>query len=276
MRREDYPPQEPLSEFARGYGEEVWRRVAPVHFEDHAFGADPYQRVALVVPARPTGAVFAFVHGGGWTSGYKEWNLFMAPAFAEAGVIFASIGYRLAPGTLFPHNLEDCADGIAWLHRHVGARGGNPDRLFIGGHSAGGHLTALLAVTGDWQARRGLPRNVVRGCLPVSGVYQFGEGSGLSMRPRFLGPADPAIDRAASPLLRLEGESPPFFAAWGGKDFPHLIVQARAMIAALRSRGGAVEELELPGASHLEAHLATGGPPWTAHALDFIGRHAAS
>jgi hypothetical protein len=87
-------------------------------------------------------------HGGGWTKGCKEWMAFMAPGLNAGGVNLVSAGYRLAPGHLFPTGLEDC-------------------------------MAALLAL--------GPHRGRIAGCLPVSGVFEFGEGSGLPSRPRFWG-----------------------------------------------------------------------------------------
>ena len=86
MRPEDYPPQEPFSAFAMPYVEEVTRRSEPVTpTADVRYGDDPYQSIAVHAAAAPTGDVFAFVHGGGWTSGYKEQMNFMAPGFTAAG-----------------------------------------------------------------------------------------------------------------------------------------------------------------------------------------------
>ena len=146
MRIADYPPQEPLSEVGEVYAGEVMRRARDVEGTEFSYGDDAYQGITLHAPEAPNGGVLAFVHGGGWTSGYKEHMDFMAPAFTAAGVVFASIGYRLAPAHLFPTGVEDVASGIARLHRHVAEFGGDPDRVFIGGHSAGGPYTALLAV----------------------------------------------------------------------------------------------------------------------------------
>jgi len=267
MRLEDYPPQEPLSERGQPYSRDLWSRSAAVPYEEAAYGEDPYQRIALVLPKRPNGKVFLFLHGGGWTGGYKEWNLFMAPAFTQAGVIFASAGYRLAPQNVFPTNLQDVARSVTWIHQNISRYGGDPTQIYVGGHSAGGHLSSLLAVS-----RKGVPPNSIRACLPVSGVYRFGEGSGLSMRPRFLGAPSEDTDRAASPILQMEKPLPPFFVAYGEKDFPHLIVQANEMIAALRTQGARVEHMVLPGKTHLEAHVATGDPDgdWARKAVRFL------
>jgi len=91
-----------VSLIAAAYRDACVARSFGVPFVEHRYGADPYQSVAIYPSERPNGALLAFVHGGGWTSGYKEWMGFMAPAFAARGITFASIGYRLAPQHLFP------------------------------------------------------------------------------------------------------------------------------------------------------------------------------
>jgi arylformamidase len=276
VRIEDYPPQEPFSAFARPYAEEVMRRGAGIEpTAEVQYGDDPYQSIGIHAAPDPNGTVFAFVHGGGWTSGYKEHMNFMAPAFTSAGVTFCSIGYRLAPLHMFPTGLEDVADGLAWVHGNIAGHGGDTGRLFTGGHSAGGHYTALLALTADWQQKRGVPATVVRGCLPISGVYQFGEGSGLSMRPRFLGPEDSGTDRRASPLTYVSAEAPPFLIAYGTEDFPHLKDQADTIEAALTREGRDVGKLVFDGRDHFGASLAGGEAdgPWVPQALAWMASH---
>jgi acetyl esterase/lipase len=257
MRIDEYPPQEPFSPAGAAYAEEVMRRGGEIACEDYWYGEDPYQGIGVHVADNPNGTVLAFVHGGGWTSGYKEHMNFMAPAFTQAGVTFVTLGYRLAPQHTFPAGVEDIAAGLAWLYRNVGRFGGNSRRIFVGGHSAGGHYTPLLAVRRDWQAGYGLPQDAIRGCLPVSGVYEFGEGSGLSARPRFLGD-DPENDRRASPIHNIQGRPPPFFMAHGSDDFPHLITQAQRMEQALKAVDGAVERVVLEGRNHFSTCYAAG------------------
>ena len=270
MRREDYPPQEPLSEAGERYAAECWKRGADIVGEEHGYGSDPYQRL-LVFPAdKPDGRVLIFWHGGGWTSGYKEWMGFMAPAFTAAGVTFVSPGYRLAPQHVFPAALDDCMAAVAWVHRNVARHGGNPDRIYLGGHSAGGHYAALLAARRDWQGKQGLPDDVLKGCLPISGVYLFTEGSGLSVRPRFLGPA--GNEKEASPLHHLQPPLPPFLLAYGTEDFPHLVKQADAFHDAVGRAGGRSEKLAMHGRNHFSASYAGGEAdgPWVGSALRFM------
>lgn len=271
MRFEDYPPQEPLADYAMPYHREVQRRGAGVAYEEFPYGDDAYQGVLVAQAADPTGDVLAFLHGGGWTNGYKEWMAFMAPALTARGVTFASIGYRLAPGTLFPEGFHDALDGFATLRGRIGEFGGDPGRLFVGGHSAGGHYSSLMSVTDGWQAARGLPQDVVRGCLPVSGVYDFRRGNGMTMRPRFLGGEETGAEVPASPIANI-ALTPPFFMAWGSEDFPHLQTQAQSMAVALKAARGNVETMVLEGCDHFHANYEAGNPDgiWPARAAAWM------
>lgn len=280
MKLDHYPPQEPLSPLGAAYQARVLALGEGVAGEVHAYGADPYQTLTVFRPEAPSGEVLVFFHGGGWTSGYKEWMYFMAPALLAQGVTFASAGYRLAPGHLFPSAFEDAADAVAWVWRRIGEEGGDPRRIFVGGHSAGGHYAALLAVTARWRAPRSLPPGVLRGCLPVSGVYRLGADSGIATRPRFLGTNDvDRVDTAASPIAQIDPATcAPFLITHGSRDFPHLMVQARQMEAALRAAGVPVQTHVLEGADHFEASVACGERPagWPALAAAWMRQTAAS
>ncbi len=284
MNIADYPAQEPLSPLGLGYQDRAMKAGEGVVGEEFSYGGDdPYRRLAVHRASEPNGDVLVFLHGGGWTSGYKEWMSFMAPALNALGVTFVSAGYRLAPANLFPVGVGDAADALAWTHAHIGEHGGDPNRIFVGGHSAGGHYAAWLAVSAPWRQQRALPSDVVRGALPVSGVYRFDAASGLTTRPRFLGPEHPH-DRAydASPLLRLDPRvAAPHLVTHGSRDFPHLVVQAAQMIDALRAAGVPTEHHVVDGADHFEASLACGdnASGWPARAAAWmrsIGRNTST
>lgn len=271
MRIAEYPPQEPMSPVGQAYHDRVMALGAegPAG-EEIPYGPDPYQRILIHRAPRPAGALLAFIHGGGWTNGYKEWMSFMAPAVTGAGIDFASIGYRLAPAHVFPAGMEDCADALTALRRRQPQAA-----LFLGGHSAGGHYAALLAVRDSWWRRRGFAANPLSGCLPVSGVYRFGEGSGLSTRPRFLGPGD--AEQAASPIVAITDRTP-FLIAYGERDFPHLVTQAEEMTRTLQAAGIPVERLVLPGLDHFTAsyHCGVTRGAWLDRATAFIGQYERS
>ncbi len=197
----------------------------------------------------------------------------MAPALNEAGITFVSIGYRLATQVTWPTGVKDAANAIRWIHDNIADNGGDPSRLFISGHSAGGHYATWLAVRDDWQDEAGMPADVIHGALPVSGVYDFTPGNGMAMRPRFLA-SDGADDHDASPLHTI-AKTPPFFLSWGDNDFPHLIPQADQMADALRAAGADVATLTLAGCDHLQASYDCGRADgqWLPVALDWMASH---
>ncbi len=260
MRPEDYPVQEPFSAIGERYHAEVMRLGADVEGTDIALGDDAYQSVAVYRAEKPAGPVLCLIHGGGWTNGYKEWMAFMAPALTAQGITVVSFGYRLAPVHVYPAQFDDCAKAIAWTWRHIAEFGGDPEQIHVAGHSAGGHLSALLALRTDWQTAHDVPTNVIKSALPISGTYLFGEGSGLSMRPRFLGDPELGNEAPASPLTHIRADAPPFLIAFGSKDFPHLITQARNFAEKLAAMGVRTETLELEDCDHLEASYASGEP----------------
>jgi len=270
---DSYPAQEPFSEIGAKYHVRVQELGAGIMGESFTYGDDPYQEVAVFAAPEPNGTVVAFMHGGGWTNGYKEWMAFMAPPLTAAGITFVSIGYRLAPAVTWPAGVEDAASGIAWVYKNIAAHGGDPERIFVGGHSAGGHQAAWLAVRSDWQTAAGVPANVIRGALPVSGVYDFTEGNGMPANPRFLG-EDAGNDTDASPIHTIMN-TPPFLMAWGDRDFPHLIVQAEKMALALQDAGGQVEALSLTDCDHLGASYACGNTEglWVRSLVEWVSNN---
>jgi arylformamidase len=272
MRLEDYPPQEPLSENGVVYNREMRARGEGIDGIEVRHGDDVHQSLLLFPAAKPNGTVLAFMVGGGWTNAYKELLAFMAPAFNAAGVTFASLGYRLAPKHLFPDGWNDAAAGVAWLHKHVKEHGGDPKRLFVGGWSAGGHYASLLACRRDWQAGHGVPEDVIRGCLCLSGVFDFTPGNGMSVRPRFLGAEELGNDVHASPLFHLERLPPPMLLAHASDDFPHLSVQAKKMERVLSVRGADVQRMELADRTHFTGayKCVDEGSPWLASALAWM------
>ena len=275
MQPDEYPLQEPFTAIGAKYHDEVLRLGRGISGIDLPYGEDPYQALTIIPAERPNGDVIVALHGGGWTNGYKEWMLFMAPALTAHGVTFVSAGYRLAPQHVFPEGYHDVLDAIALVHRQIGTHGGNLERIFVSGHSAGGHLASLAALQNDWMTSRRLPADVIRGALPISGTYVFGSASGLSMRPRFLGPEENGGETKAAPATYLRADAPPFLVAYGEKDFPHLRVQSEKFIGDLKALGVDVSGLVLPDCDHLGASYESGDPDgvWVKTATRWMREH---
>ena len=232
---------------------------------DIAFGADYYQKLDLYLPddaAAKDVPVLLFFHGGAWAHGYKEWNGFMAPGFVGLPAIFVSASYRLVPEHKFPAALEDAFAALAWVRGHIQDYGGDPERIFAAGWSAGGTLAALITLRRDLYGACGLPDDAVKGCLPTSSTFQVRRDApapgdrGLSYGDFLL--ADPADDAAASPINYVGANNKtPFFISHGGEDFPHVEQSSRDMVAALEAEGCPVEHRVYAGVDHYANNLAT-------------------
>lgn len=264
MRIEDYPPQEPVPDGLRFFHQTLMRRAEGIEGREYAYGDDPSQSLTIYPCAQAGSPVLLFLHGGGWTNGYKEEMAFLAPPLNAAGFTLVSASYRLAPKYVFPANFDDVADAVAMSWDLADIYGYDRGCLFIGGHSAGGHLASLLAVRSDWQVARGLPEDVLKGCLPISATYDFTPGSGASMRPRFLGPEGWFNEVTASPLFALGAGAPPFFITMASQDIPHLPAQAEKFAMVAQARGIVVDLLTVDDANHATVLLTAVDPdqPW--------------
>ena len=234
-------------------------RAAAAHCRtrfDLSYGADPKHRLDLYLPrALVTGApVLIFLHGGSWTHGYKEWMGLMAPALVDLPAILIAANYRLAPAHQFPAQLEDTLAILAWAAAEIEHHGGDRRRIFLGGHSAGGHLAALATVRRDLWPRHGIAEGAVRACFPVSTTFDY-RGNPEDAGSFLARPEDAA---AASPIAYVAGNRVPFLIAYGGADFERAMRTSRAMTAALKEAGATAREMEIPGADHFEMSLGLG------------------
>jgi acetyl esterase/lipase len=209
---------------------------------------------------RPKGAtqapVFFFVHGGAWKYGDRNQYTPLGNRYTREGFVTVVPSYRLAPKSPFPAQIEDVAAAFAWTVQHATEFGGDTNRLFIGGHSAGGHLSALLALDRrHLDAARALPVPI-RGVLALSGAYDL---TGIDAASEVFG-KDPAARRAASPVVHVRPDAPPFLVTYCQWDYFSLPAQARQLDAALRKVGVASKLVYVPGQNHISEMLNVGAP----------------
>jgi acetyl esterase/lipase len=114
--------------------------------------------------------IVVFIHGGGWIGGDKSQVGVKPEAFVRAGYIFASVNYRLSPAVMHPEHTADVAKSLAFIHREAVKYGGDPTEIYLIGHSAGAHLTALVATDHRYLAASGLPLTIVRGVVLLDGA----------------------------------------------------------------------------------------------------------
>ena len=142
-------------------------------------------RLDLFAPVtKPPAPVMMWIHGGGWSLGDRKDTTALGLRFAERGVVFATIDHRMSraswanpklskTGVTHPEHIRDVARAFAWLARNVGKYGGDSERIFVGGHSSGGHLATLLATNPKYLAEQNLRREKIRGVVPIEGTYDI-------------------------------------------------------------------------------------------------------
>ncbi|VCU69288.1 Carboxylesterase NlhH [Pigmentiphaga humi] len=276
MKFLDYPERPPLRPQAAAYHERVLALASGTQGEEAAYGDDPLQRLLVFAAREPAGETLLVFHGGNWTHGYKEWMALMAPPLNRRGIALVSAGYRLGPVNPHPVGLSDCGLALQWVGRNLSRLGGRPDAIFLGGHSAGAHLAALLAVAPESAGAGALP--AIAGCLPVSGIYLFGQDTQAAVPPALF-PDGGTEERhaAASPLRAALAGAPPFHISWGSDDLPHIRAQSAHMFQALRTAGVEAETLVMENCDHFAASYATAEPEggWVGSAERFMRRHRA-
>ncbi|MFO0841310.1 MAG: alpha/beta hydrolase [Gemmataceae bacterium] len=171
--------------------------------------------------------VLFFIHGGGWNKGKKDGFAAHGRAFARQGIGFVATNYRLTPVVKHPGHVEDVAQAFAWCHANLGKRGADVKQMFVSGHSAGGHLCALLATDEGYLKRHKLSLSDIKGVIPISGVFDV---SGERLADRF-----GEDGKKASPMSHLKGNLPPFLVFYADKELGALGKQAEAFAKAAKA-----------------------------------------
>jgi arylformamidase len=201
-----------------------------------------------VFPAQAAGSpVVFFIHGGYWrSSSQRDLDLFAA-TFVPAGAAYVSVNYALAPGASIDEIVRQCRAGLAWTYRNAATFNGDPERIFINGRSAGGHLVGMM-LAGGWHADRSLPADLIKGATAVSGLFDL-EPVRLSSVNTWA-----RLDRDSawrnSPVHHVPGTGCPLLLAWGSEETAEFKRQSDLYAVAWRSRGYPCRTLELAGKHH--------------------------
>jgi acetyl esterase/lipase len=246
---------------ALGPGITVERNVT--YTEGKPEDADKH-KLDIYRPAEPKDApVLMFVHGGYWRQGDRAQYTFIGNRFAEAGYVVVIPSYRLMPANPHPAQIEDIAAAFDWTHEYISKYGGDPNRIVVSGHSAGGHLASLLALDPKWLQRFKLPAGAIRAVVSLSGVYDVARVTGFG---------DGATRTAASPVHYVRGDAPPFLIEYCQWDYPGLPAQARRMDADLRKAFVRSRLIYAAGENHISEvlDLAKDDNPVTSAMLKFM------
>lgn len=217
---------------------------------DVPYGAMPAERLDIFPAAGAAGRppVLVFLHGGYWRSLDKGDFSFLAQAYVAAGITYVSANYGLTPATHLDAIVRQVRGALAWLHGNPAVHGGDPNRLYVSGHSAGGHLAPLVLGT-DWTALGSLPPDLVKGAVGISGLYDL-----EPMRLCYLNEGmnlDPDSVQRLSPIHQVpKARKGPLILCAGGDESPEFLRQQADYAKAWAQAQAPARLVAAPGLDH--------------------------
>jgi arylformamidase len=224
-----------------------------------SYGPTDIEKLDIYRTSRAGAPVFVFIHGGAWLRGVAKNYSFPAELFVNAGAHFVVLDFiSIEPAG---GDLRVMADqirrGIAWVYKNAASFGGDPDRLYIGGHSSGGHLCGAGLVT-DWQKEYGVPPDFVKGALCMSGMYDM-KPVRLSKRSSYI-KFDDAMEEAMSAARHLDRLRAPVIVTYGTNETPEFRRQSWDFVQAVKAAGKPAELVEAASYNHFEMLESLGNP----------------
>lgn len=247
---------------------------------DIKYGGDDRHALDVFTPegAAAPRPVLIFIHGGGYTGGHKREgeNFFYDNIMlwaARHGMVGVNATYRLAPNAKWPAGAEDVGAAVHWTLDNIAKFGGDPQRIFLAGHSAGGTHVATYAAQERFHAPGG---HSLAGLILLSGNYDLSNVPADERYAAYFG-SDQSKYAERSPFTGLLKTDVPIFAAYGELEPPFLFEQSRNLIAALEQAGRNVSAIHLPGHSHISItyHINTHDTELTDAMFEFIRRNSA-
>jgi arylformamidase len=216
-----------------------------------AYGPSEIERLDVYRTAKANAPVNVFIHGGAWRNGRSADFAYLAEIFVHAGahsVILDFTNIDAAGGNLMTMATQ-VRSAVAFLYKNAASFGGDPDRLYVSGHSSGGHLAGTV-VAADWRKDFGLPRDLLKGALLCSGMYDL-EPVRLSHRSSYVKFTD-EIEQELSALRHLDRIACPLIVGCGTCETPEFQRQARDFAAAVKAAGKPVQLLVGEAYNHFE------------------------
>jgi len=216
-----------------------------------AYGDDPRQKLDVYVPRQPLkdAPVVVFFYGGSWNSGARGDYAFVGEALASRGIVAVLADYRLYPQVRYPLFLEDSARAVAWTRAHIREFSGNPQRLYLMGHSSGAYNAAMLALDPGLLNAVGMSPEDLSGWIGLAGPYDFLPIENPQVRPVFFWPDSPP---QSQPINHVRQGEPPALLIAATRD--NLVNPARntaGLARKLREAGVPVQDLYYSRPNHV-------------------------
>lgn len=237
---------------------------------DVSYGPSREETLDIFPAAHPGAPVFVFLHGGYWRALSSKEFSGVALGLQPLGITTVVVNYALCPSVTLDEVTRQARASVAWTLRHIDAHGGDASRVAVGGHSAGGHLTAMCLAT-DWNREYGLAADPLAAAVPVSGIFDI-----EPLRHSYLQPAirlDEGLVARNSPLFHVRSSHTPVLVTYGGDESEEFARQAASFHAAWRAIGNTSTLSAQPGCNHYTAiegfeHAESPLCRWLARTLD--------
>ena len=232
---------------------ENWRQRSAIFKSSHLivenlpYGAHPRERLDIF-PAGDGAPVQVFFHGGYWRALEKETFLFMAAGFVKHQIATVLVNYPLAPEVTMDEIVASCRKAMVWIYHHIAGHGGDSNQIYISGHSAGGHLVAMLMATAWPEFETGLPPNLIKGGCAISGLFNL-----IPIQLSFLNETlgmDETAARRNSPAFLPYANKCPLIVTVGQLESDEYHAQSRELIDVWQSQGLSITHLPIPNAGH--------------------------
>ncbi|AYD66542.1 alpha/beta hydrolase [Achromobacter sp. B7] len=225
------------------------RQRLPAHL-DVPYGPTLDETVDIFPAAQAGAPVFVFIHGGAWRIlSSKEFST-VASGLSAQGFTTVVVNYSLCPKVSIDEITRQSRAAVAWVIRNIGRFGGDPKRVVLGGHSAGGHLTAMCLQT-DWEHEYGLPRDPLAGAVMVSGVFEIEPFRWSSIQPMLQ--IDDGVIRRNSPQHRVRACATPVLISWGSDEPSEFARQSQDFARVWTQAGNQAQTLMQDGRNHFDA-----------------------
>jgi acetyl esterase/lipase len=221
-----------------------------VKHADISFGQDIRQKLDVYTPTSKISKapVVVFFYGGSWRSGNRSDYVFVAEALASKGIVTVIADYRLYPQVAYPTFLQDGAKTVEWTLKEISKFGGDPEQLFVMGHSAGAYNASMLALDKRWLGEVKSHPSKIRGWIGLAGPYNFLPITDVDARPVFFYPNSP-LD--SQPIIHVTASAPPALLIAPVTDqFVDPIRNTGALVKSLKTAGVSVNYLVFEKASH--------------------------